>query len=66
MVLASRDAYGVLLPAASLVEIHDAVFFRVEEAALFGIGAAARTAVQKNHRLAGRIAALLEVNFVDR
>ena len=45
---------GRALAAAALVEVHDAVLFGMEEAALFGIGAAAGTAVQKDHRLAGR------------
>ena len=57
---------GRALAAAALVEVHDAVLFRVEEAPLFGIGAAARTAVQKDHRLAGGVAAFLEVDLVDR
>jgi len=54
------------LAAAALVEIHDAVFLRVKEAARFGVGASARTAVQKNHRLARWVAAFLEVDLVDR
>jgi hypothetical protein len=53
------------LTAATLIEVDDAVFFRVEEAALFSVGAAARTAMQKDHRLTGRVAALLEVDLVD-
>ena len=36
---------GGALAAAALIEVHDAVLFRVKEAALFGIGAAAGTAV---------------------
>src|ERR1700722_7719635 len=43
------------LPAASLVKVNDAVFYRVEEAALLGVGATARTPVQKHHQLTGRI-----------
>jgi hypothetical protein len=61
-----KRCVGCALTAASLVKVNDAVLFRVEEAALLGIGAAARTAVQKNHRLTGRVAALLEVELVDR
>ena len=57
---------GRALAAAALVKIHDAVFFGVEEAALFGLGAAAGTAVQKNHRLARGVTAFLEVDLVDR
>jgi hypothetical protein len=57
---------GRALAASALVEVHDSVFFGLEEAALFGIGAAARTAVQKNHRLAGGVAAFFEVKLVDR
>ena len=56
---------GRALAAAALVEVHDAVLLGMKEAALFGIGAAARTAVQKNHRLAGGVAALLEIDLVD-
>jgi hypothetical protein len=37
----------------------------MEEAALLGLGAAARTAVQEDHRLAGGIATFLEVDLVD-
>jgi hypothetical protein len=61
-----ESCVGCALAAASLVKVNDAVFFRVEEAALLGIGTAARTAVQKNYRLTGRVAALLEVELVDR
>ena len=50
--------------AATLVEIHDAIFFGAEEAALFGGGADAGTAVQKNRRLAGGVAVFLEVDFM--
>ena len=55
---------GRALAAAALVEVHDAVLFGVEEAALFGIGTAAGTAVQKDHRLAGGVAAFLEVDLM--
>jgi hypothetical protein len=54
------------LAAAALVEVHNAVLLGVEEAALFWIGASAGTAMQKDHRLAGGIASLLEVDLVDR
>ena len=54
------------LAAAALIEVHDAVLFGMEEAPLFGIGAAAGTAVQKDHRLAGGIAAFLESRFRGR
>ncbi len=37
-----------------------------EEAALLGIGTAAWAAVQKDYRFAGRLAAFLEVQIVDR
>src|SRR6185437_7565884 len=53
------------LAASALVKIHDAVFFRMEEAALLGVRAAAGTAVKKNHRLAGGIAAFLEIDLVN-
>ena len=65
VVLASERRVRRALAAAALVEVHDAVFFGMEEAALFGIRAAAGTAMQKHHRLAGRVAALLEVELVD-
>ncbi len=39
-------------PAAALVEQHDPVGRGIEEAAVRGIGAAARTAVQEDDRLA--------------
>ena len=54
------------LAAATLVEVHDAVFAGVEEAALFRIGTAAWAAVQKDHRLAGGVAGLFEVEVMDR
>ncbi len=57
---------GLALAAAALVEVHDTIFFGVEETALLWIGAAAGTAVQKNHRLAGGIAAFLEIDLMDR
>jgi hypothetical protein len=53
------------LAAAALVEQHDAVASGVEKPPLLGTGAAARTAVQKHHRLAVGIAGLLEVERVD-
>jgi hypothetical protein len=37
----------------------------VEEAALFRVGAAAGTAVEKDHRLAGRVATFFKVELVD-
>jgi hypothetical protein len=37
----------------------------MEESSLFGIGAAAGTAVQKDHRLTGGVATFLEVDLVD-
>src|SRR6185437_12213008 len=54
------------LAASALVKIHDAVFFRMEEAALLGIRAAAGTSVKKNYRLAGGMATFLKVDFVER
>jgi hypothetical protein len=54
------------LTAAALIEVNDAVFFRVEEAALFGIGTAAGASVEKYHRLAAGIAAFLEVDLMNR
>ena len=65
VVLASRRCVGRALAAAALVEVHNAVLFGMEEAALFRIGAAAGAAVQKDHRLAGGVAAFLEVDLVD-
>src|SRR5207342_2587556 len=52
------------LAAPALVEIHDAIPFGLEKASLFGIGAPAGAAVQKDHRLAGGVAAFLEINLV--
>src|SRR6185437_13126963 len=53
------------LAASALVKIHDAIFFRMKKTALLGIRAAAGTAVKKNHRLAGRVAAFLEIDLVN-
>ena len=53
------------LAAAALVEQHDAVARRIEEAAHLRVGPAARPAVQEHRRLAVRVAALLEVELVD-
>jgi hypothetical protein len=55
---------GRALAAAALVEVDDAVFFGVKKSALFRIGAAAGTAVEKHYRLAGGVATLLKVEFV--
>jgi hypothetical protein len=55
---------GRALAAAALVEADNAVFFGVEKAALFRIGAAAGTAVEKHNRLAGAVATFLKVEFV--
>ena len=54
------------LAAATLVEQHDAIDRRIEEAPAFRIRAAARATVQEHHRLAVRIAALLVVQRVQR
>ena len=56
---------GRTLAAAALIEANDAVLFGVEEAALFRVGAAAGTAVEKDHRLAGRVATFFKVELVD-
>ncbi len=63
-----RDQRGVraALAAAALVEQHDAVAARIEEAAHRRAGAAARAAVQEHDRLAVRIAAFLEVQLMVR
>jgi hypothetical protein len=53
------------LPAATLVETYNPVIHRAEEATLFGIGAAAWTAVEKYHRLASGVATLLKVELVQ-
>ncbi len=53
-------------PAATLVEQHDAVMRRIEEAPTVGIAARAGTAVHEYHRLAARVAALLVVDRVQR
>ncbi len=49
------------LAAAALIEEHDAVALRVEEAALLGTGTTAGAAVQEHHRFAAGVARLLEV-----
>ena len=56
---------GCALTAATLVEIHNAVLLWVKEAALFRIGATARTTMQKDHRFARWVARLLEIDFVN-
>ena len=53
-------------PGAALIEEHDAIGAGVEEASLIGLGAAARSAVNKDHRLALRIARDLVIDLVDR
>src|SRR5581483_9877536 len=57
---------GRALAAPTLIEIYDAVFLRMKESALFWIGSSTRTAVQENHRFAGRVPAFLEIEFVNR
>jgi len=52
--------------ATALVEQHDAIGIRVEEAPALGIATAARPAMQEHHRLAVRIAALLVVQRMQR
>ena len=51
-------------PAAALVEKHDTVFARIEEAPHPRFGAAAGSSVQEHCGLTSRIAALLEVDAV--
>src|SRR5579871_6006151 len=63
--VAFERCVGRALAAAALIEVHDAVFFRVEKPALLGLRAAARAAVQEDYGLAVRIAAFLKINFVD-
>src|ERR1700716_3824708 len=53
------------LAAAPLVEKHDPIALRIEEASHFRVRAAARAAVQKHRWLAARIAAFLEIDFMD-
>src|SRR5205807_6531417 len=55
---------GSALAAPALVEVHDAVFLRVEEAPLFRIRAPAGSAVQEDDRLACGISALLVIELV--
>src|SRR6185437_7163392 len=56
---------GTALAAAALIEQHDPVAGRIEEAAHLGVEPSARPPVQKHRRLAVRIAAFLEVKLVD-
>src|ERR1019366_5640908 len=53
---------GRALAAATLIEVADTVLLRMKEAPLFGLRAAARTAMEKYHRLARGVAAFLEVD----
>jgi hypothetical protein len=53
------------LAATALIEEHDPVLRRVEEAALLTVGAAPRTAVQEDDRLALGVPAFFEVQAVD-
>src|SRR5688572_1027908 len=52
------------LAATPLIEEHDPIARRIEEAAPLGAGAATRPAVQEHHRLALRVAGLLVVDRV--
>jgi hypothetical protein len=52
--------------AAALIEQHDAIARGIKEAPLLGLRAAARSAVQEHDRLALGVAALLEVELVQR
>src|SRR5580698_945834 len=54
------------LAAATLVEQHDAVNRRVEEASAFRTGTAARTTMQEYHRLTLWITALLVIDRMQR
>ena len=56
---------GPALAAAALVEQDDAVALGIEEAPVARVGAVARPAVQKDHRLAARVAAHLPVDAVE-
>ena len=53
------------LARAALIEQHDAIALRIEEAAHPRIGARTRSSVQEHRRLTFRIAAFLEVDLVD-
>src|SRR5690349_14718753 len=53
-------------PGAALGEENHAIRLRIEEAAVIRHESRARTAVQKDDRLAVRRAALLVIKFVDR
>src|SRR5690606_30139660 len=55
---------GAAAAAAALIEQHDAIGIRVEEAPRAGVAAGARPAVNEQGRLSFRIAALLEVDLV--
>src|SRR5262249_41050796 len=54
------------LSAAALVEVHDAIFLRVEKSPLFGLRSAAGSAVDEHDRLARGVAALFEIDLVKR
>ncbi len=53
-------------PGTALIEQHDPIVFGIEESSLIGLGTAAGTAVNEEHRLTLRIAALLVIQLVDR
>ena len=59
-----EQAERVLAPGAALIKQDDPVVARIEKPSLVGFGAAAWSAVDKQHRLALRIAALLEIQLV--
>jgi hypothetical protein len=52
------------LAGAALIEEHDVVALRIEEAPHLRIGTAARAAVQEDSGFAARVAAFLVIDFV--
>ena len=64
VVLERRE--GLRLAAPALIEQHDSVRLRVEEAALLRVGATTRPAVDEDDRLAVRVARLLVINGVAK
>src|SRR5258708_22729531 len=56
---------GPAFPRAALIEKDYAIRRWVEELAILGHDSAAGPTVQKHHRLALRVAALLVIDFVD-
>ena len=60
----SERRMGRRSAAAALIEEHDSVGAGVEDSAVLGLGAAARTPVDEQRRFAVRVAGLLEIDLV--